>query len=168
VVMVVIMVVMVIMVMVVIMLMIVVLAVMMQVGGHDTRQADRIMWMVVAVTAAIVCRGRSREERDCAETRYRGSSKNEGVIGHVCSLRKAVPQRPSQEVVPMDEPSGAVVCALTPADACLRGLKSLKKGLAEETEYEGKPESQAIAFRDNNPALKSVRQELVQKSRTGL
>ena len=49
-----------------------------------------------------------------------------------------------------------------------KGIKSLKKGLAEETEYEGKPESQSIVFRDNNPALKSVQQKLVQKSRTGL
>ena len=48
-----------------------------------------------------------------------------------------------------------------------KGIKSLKKGLAEETEYEGKPELQSIVFRDNNPALKSVRQKLVQKSRTG-
>ena len=48
-----------------------------------------------------------------------------------------------------------------------KGIKSLKKGLAEETEYEGKPESQSIVFRDNNPALKSVRQKLVQKSRSG-
>ena len=49
-----------------------------------------------------------------------------------------------------------------------KGIKSLKKGLADETEYEGEPESESIVFRDNNPALKSVRQELVQKSRTGL
>ena len=49
-----------------------------------------------------------------------------------------------------------------------KGIKSLKKGLAEETEYEGEPESESIVFRDNNPALKSVRQEFVQKSRTGL
>ena len=46
---------MVVVVMIVIMVMIVamvvvVLAVMMQVGGHDTRQADWVMWMVVAVT----------------------------------------------------------------------------------------------------------------------
>ena len=86
----------VVMIVIMVMMVIVVLIVMMQVGGHDTRQADRVMWMVVTVTAAIVCRGRRREERDCAETRYRGSSKNEGVIGHVFSLRKAVSQRPSQ------------------------------------------------------------------------
>ena len=43
--------------------------VMTHVWGHDTRQADRIMWMVVAVTAAIVSRGRSREQCNCAETR---------------------------------------------------------------------------------------------------
>ena len=49
-----------------------------------------------------------------------------------------------------------------------KGIKSLKKGLAEGTEYEGEPESESIVFRDNNPVLKSVRQELVQKSRTGL
>lgn len=86
----------------VMMMMIVVIVVVMQVGSHDTRQTDWVMWMVVAVTAAIVCRGRSREQRDCAETRYPSSSKNEDVIGHVRSFRRAVPQRPSQEVVPMD------------------------------------------------------------------
>ena len=46
--------VMIMMVIVIMVMMIVVLAVMMQVGGHDTRQADRVMWMVVAVAAAIV------------------------------------------------------------------------------------------------------------------
>ena len=50
----------------------------MHVGRHDTCQADRVMWMIGAVTAAIVlCRGRSREEGNCAEAGYRGSSKNE-------------------------------------------------------------------------------------------
>jgi sec-independent protein translocase protein TatA len=49
-----------------------------------------------------------------------------------------------------------------------KGIKSLKKGLAEETEYAGEPESESTVFRDNNPPLKSVRQKLVQKSRTGL
>ena len=49
-----------------------------------------------------------------------------------------------------------------------KGIKSLKKGLADETEYEGKPESESTVFRDNKPALKSVRQKFVQKSRTGL
>jgi hypothetical protein len=76
--------VMVMMVMIVIVVMIVVMLiviVMMHVGGHDTRQADRIMWMVVAVTAPIVSRGRSREHCNCAD-RYCGSSEDEGVIGH--------------------------------------------------------------------------------------
>jgi hypothetical protein len=63
-------------------MMIVVFIIVMHVGDHDTRQADRVTWMVVAVTGAIVCRGRSREERDCAETRYRDSSKNQGFSEH--------------------------------------------------------------------------------------
>ena len=49
-----------------------------------------------------------------------------------------------------------------------KGIKRLKKGLAEEIEYEGEPESESTVFRDNKPALKSVRQKFVQKSRTGL
>jgi hypothetical protein len=73
VIMVMIMMVIVIMVMIMVM-MIVVLAVMMQVGGHDTRQADRVMWMVVAVTAAIVSCGRNRGKRHSAETGHSGSS----------------------------------------------------------------------------------------------
>ena len=49
--MVVVMIVIIVMIMVMIVAMVVVvLAVMMQVGGHDTRQADWVMWMVVAVT----------------------------------------------------------------------------------------------------------------------
>jgi hypothetical protein len=92
----------VIMVMVMVMVVVLIVIMMMHVGGHDARQANGIMWMVITVTAAIVRRGRSREERNTAETRYRGGSKNEGVIGHVRSLRKAVPQRPSQEVVPKE------------------------------------------------------------------
>jgi hypothetical protein len=67
-------------------MMIVVLAVMMQVGGHDTRQADRVMRMVVAVTAAIVCRGRSRGERHSAETGQGGRSKGDyNFTGHCVS-----------------------------------------------------------------------------------
>lgn len=88
----------------VIMIMIVVVlvvGVMSYVGGHDTCQADRVMWMIGAVTAAIVlCRGRSREEGNCAEAGYRGSSKNERVTVHGCSLRKALPQRPCSSTVP--------------------------------------------------------------------
>jgi type IV secretory pathway VirB3-like protein len=81
--------VMMIMIMVIMIMVIVFVVVMMHVGRHDTCQADRVMWMVGAVTAAIVlCRGRSREERHYAETSYRGSSKNEGVTGHGCSLQK--------------------------------------------------------------------------------
>ena len=38
-----------------------------------------------------------------------------------------------------------------------KGIKSLKKGLADETEYEGEPESESTVFRNNKPALKSVR-----------
>jgi hypothetical protein len=47
-------------------IMIVELAVMMQVGGHDTRQPDRVMRMVVAVTAALACRElrRAPQRRD--------------------------------------------------------------------------------------------------------
>ena len=79
----------VIMVVMIMIMVIVFVVVMMHVGRHDTCQADRVMWMIGAVTAAIVlCRGRSREERHCAETSYRGSSKNEGVTGHGCSLQK--------------------------------------------------------------------------------
>ena len=66
--------VMIMMVIVIMVMMIVVLAVMMQVGGHDTRQADRVMWMVVAVTAAIVSCGRNRGKRHSAETGHSGSS----------------------------------------------------------------------------------------------
>jgi len=56
------------------------------VGSHDSRpdsrQADRVMWMVGAVAAANgLCRGRSREERQRAEASYCGSSKNESVTG---------------------------------------------------------------------------------------
>ena len=65
------------------------------------------------------------------------------------------------------EGSIAILCAETMGDVA-KGIKSLKKGLAEETEYEGKPESESTVFRDNKPALKSVRQKFVQKSRTGL
>jgi membrane protein implicated in regulation of membrane protease activity len=79
----------VIMVVMIMIMVIVFVVVMMHVGRHDTCQADWVMWVVGAVTAAIVlCRGRSREERHCAETSYRGSSKNEGVTGHGCSLQK--------------------------------------------------------------------------------
>ena len=93
--------VMMIMIMVIMIMVIVFVVVMMHVGRHDTCQADWVMWMVGAVTAAIVlCRGRSREKRHCAETSYRGSSKNEGVTVHGCSLRKAVPQRPWSSTVP--------------------------------------------------------------------
>jgi hypothetical protein len=67
----------------IVIIVIVVVRVMMDVGGHDTCQANGVMWMVVAVTAAIVSRGRSREECNCADTRYRGSSENEGITGHV-------------------------------------------------------------------------------------
>ena len=67
---------------VIVIIVIVIVRVMMDVGGHDTCQANGVMWMVVAVTAAIVSRGRSREECNCAD-RYRGSSENEGVIGHL-------------------------------------------------------------------------------------
>jgi hypothetical protein len=85
----------------VIMIMIVVVlvvGVMSYVRGHDARQADRVMGMVVAVSG--LCRGRSREESDCAEAGYRGSSKNERVTVHGCSLRKALPQRPWSNNVP--------------------------------------------------------------------
>jgi hypothetical protein len=47
-----------------------------------------------------LCRGRSREEGNCAEAGYRGSSKNERVTVHGCSLRKALPQRPCSSTVP--------------------------------------------------------------------
>jgi hypothetical protein len=79
--------VMMIMIMVIMIMIVVVLVVgvMSYVGGHDTRQADRVMGMVVAVSG--LCRGRSREESDCTETGYRGSSKNESVTGHGCFLR---------------------------------------------------------------------------------
>jgi hypothetical protein len=77
---------MVVMIMIVMMMVIVVIVVMMQVWGHDTRQADRIMWMVVAVTAAIVCRGRSRGERHSAETGQGGRSKGDyNFTGHCVS-----------------------------------------------------------------------------------
>src|SRR6188768_3450134 len=56
-----------IMIMVIMIMVIVFVVVMMHVGRHDTCQADRVMWMIGAVTAAIVlCRGRSREEGNCA------------------------------------------------------------------------------------------------------
>jgi hypothetical protein len=72
-----------IMIMVIMIMVIVFVVVMMHVGRHDTCQADRVMWMIGAVTAAIVlCRGRSREEGNCAEAGYRGSSKNERVTVH--------------------------------------------------------------------------------------
>jgi hypothetical protein len=93
--------VMMIMIMVIMIMVIVFVVVMMHVGRHDTCQADWVMWMVGAVTAAIVlCRGRSREKGDCAEAGYRGSSKNERVTVHGCSLRKALPQRPCSSTVP--------------------------------------------------------------------
>ena|SRR5262245_52788719 len=79
--MVVIMIVIMVMMVVIIIIVMFVVMVMIHVGGHDTCQADGVMWMVVAVTAAVVSRGRSREECNCAD-RYRGSSENEGVIGH--------------------------------------------------------------------------------------
>lgn len=90
-----------IMIMVIMIMVIVFVVVMMHVGRHDTCQADRVMWMIGAVTAAIVlCRGRSREEGNCAEAGYRSSSKNERVTVHGCSLRKALPQRPCSSTVP--------------------------------------------------------------------
>jgi len=93
--------VMMIMIMVIMIMVIVFVVVMMHVGRHDTCQADRVMWMIGAVTAAIVlCRGRSREEGNCAEAGYRGSSKNERVTVYACSLRKALPQRPCSSTVP--------------------------------------------------------------------
>ena len=91
----------VIMVVMIMIMVIVFVVVMMHVGRHDTCQAARVMWMIGAVTAAIVlCRGRSREEGNCAEAGYRGSSKNERVAVHGCSLRKALPQRPCSSTVP--------------------------------------------------------------------
>ena len=65
----------------VIMIMIVVVlvvGVMSYVRDHDARQADRVMGMVVAVSG--LCRGRSREESDCAEAGYRGSSKTSVLL----------------------------------------------------------------------------------------
>lgn len=70
-----------IMIMVIMIVVIVFVVVMMHVGRHDTCQADRVMWMIGAVTAAIVlCRGRSREEGNCAEAGYRGSSKTSVLL----------------------------------------------------------------------------------------
>jgi hypothetical protein len=58
-----------------IVIMIIVIVVVMHVGCHDTRQADWVMWMVGAVTAAIIlCRGRSRGKRHSAQTSHGGSS----------------------------------------------------------------------------------------------
>ena len=59
---------MVVVVVVIMVVIVVVVMVMIHVGSHDTRQADRVMWMVVAVSTAIVCRRRSRIERHGAET----------------------------------------------------------------------------------------------------
>jgi hypothetical protein len=75
------------MVMVIMIVVVLVIGVMSYVGGHDTRQAGRGMGMVVAVSG--LSRGRSREERHCAETGYRGSSKNESVTGHGCLLKNS-------------------------------------------------------------------------------
>jgi hypothetical protein len=90
VIMVIVMVVIVIMVMVVMMIVVLIMIVTMHVGSRDScpdsRQAGRVVRMVGAVA---LCRGRSREERDCAEASYRGSSKNESVTGHGCSLRES-------------------------------------------------------------------------------
>ena len=66
------------MVMVIMIVVVLVVGVMSYVGGHDTRQADRVMGMVVAVSG--LCRGRSREESDCAEAGYRGSSKTSVLL----------------------------------------------------------------------------------------
>ena len=49
-----------------------------------------------------------------------------------------------------------------------KGIKSLKKGLADETEYEGGARVGIQCLSRHKPALKSVRQKFVQKSRTGL
>ena len=86
-----------IMIMVIMIMVIVFVVVMMHVGRHDTCQADRVMWMIGAVTAAIVlCRGRSREEGNGAETSYRGSR----CYWTWMFPPKAVPQRPCSSTVP--------------------------------------------------------------------
>src|SRR5262245_26486890 len=72
--MVVIMIVIMVMMVVIIVIVMFVVMVMIHVGGHDTCQADGVMWMVVAVTTAIVCRGRSGIERHNAETSCGGGS----------------------------------------------------------------------------------------------
>jgi len=68
-----------IMIMVIMIVVVLVVGVMSYIGGHDTRQADWVMGMVVAISLS---RGRSREEGHCAEANYRGSGKNKSVIGH--------------------------------------------------------------------------------------
>ena len=92
-------VVMVMVIMIVIVLVVVLMVgVMSYVGGHDACQTNRVMGMVVAISG--LSRGRRREESDCAEAGYRGSSKNERVTVHGCSLRKGLPQRPCSSTVP--------------------------------------------------------------------
>src|SRR5215468_2588973 len=80
---------------VVIMVVIVVMVmVMIHVGSHDTRQADRVMWMVVAVSTAIVCRRRSRIERHGAETSCGGNGQAYyGLTEHVEALQDTTLRR---------------------------------------------------------------------------
>ena len=83
----VIMVMVVIVIMVVMVIVVIIMIMIMNVGSRDSRsdyrQADRVMRRVGAVAVANgLCRGRSREEHDCAEASYRGSSKNVSVTGH--------------------------------------------------------------------------------------
>jgi hypothetical protein len=79
---------MVVVVVVIMVVIVVVVMVMIHVGSHDTRQADRVMWMVVAVSTAIVCRRRSRIERHGAETSCGGNGQAYyGLTEHVEALQ---------------------------------------------------------------------------------
>ena len=90
-----------IMIMVIMIMVIVFVVVMMHVGRHDTCQADRVMWMIGAVTAAIVlCRVRSREEGNCARDQLSRQQQKRRCYWTWMFPPKAVPQRPWSSTVP--------------------------------------------------------------------
>src|SRR5262249_40387519 len=94
---------MVVVVVVIMVVIVVVVMVMIHVGSHDTRQADRVMWMVVAVSTAIVCRRRSRIERHRAETSCGGNGQAYyGITEHVEALQdttlKSIPTHRASHV----------------------------------------------------------------------